>query len=278
MKILQETSLSYLISLIKSKLNLKFDKAGGEITGNVKIDNTLTLNIDYPNYDSGIYFQQGLDDNVGTTLTLGGYKYGQDKTQYKVVLRNIADPKDASDAATKQYVEMEIDRRQPVVIYDVTEGLKVPGSLVDGFYTEGVGLVTTSQGEDTSKGTITKWNITGADFSQFKYLRVVYKRNSTDSGTTAEFNIPLDCLPIDGTGQKYFAAGAQSLAYGDRNRFNCIICGVDEVKTKFAVLQTFSLYGTTVTEINDIRVVRIEGIYKDANPYPIANHAEEVEF
>ena len=38
----------------------KYDKTGGEISGNVKVDGTLTLDIDDPDYDSGITFSKSL--------------------------------------------------------------------------------------------------------------------------------------------------------------------------------------------------------------------------
>lgn len=43
MKILQESSLSYLISLINNNLNLKLDKTGGEIDGNVNIEGNISF-------------------------------------------------------------------------------------------------------------------------------------------------------------------------------------------------------------------------------------------
>lgn len=80
----------------------KYDKIGGEISGNVKIDGTLTLDIDDPDYDSGITFSKSLDNNLGTILTLTGYA---DNTNYRPLIRNIHNPVNNYDAATKKYVD-----------------------------------------------------------------------------------------------------------------------------------------------------------------------------
>ena len=80
----------------------KYDKTGGEISGNVKIDGTLTLDIEDEDYDSGITFSKSLDNNLGTILTLTGYA---DNTNYRPVVRNIHNPVNNYDAATKKYVD-----------------------------------------------------------------------------------------------------------------------------------------------------------------------------
>ena len=73
MKYLNDTGTEHLIDKIKDDLELKYDKTGGEISGNVKIDGTLTLDIEDEDYDSGITFDKSLDTNVGTILSLNGY-------------------------------------------------------------------------------------------------------------------------------------------------------------------------------------------------------------
>lgn len=105
MKYLDLTGLTYFWSKIKSALALKYDKAGGEITGNVKVDGTFTLDIDDEDYDSGITFTKALDDNLGTVLTLTGYANGESPTNYKPVIRNIAEPHSSYDVANKKYVD-----------------------------------------------------------------------------------------------------------------------------------------------------------------------------
>ena len=90
---------------IANALDGKYDKTGGEITGNVKVDGTFTLDIEDEDYDSGISFTRTLDDNLGTTLTLTGYAGG---TNYRTLLRNIATPNSDYDAANKKYVDDHI--------------------------------------------------------------------------------------------------------------------------------------------------------------------------
>lgn len=84
----------------------KYDKTGGEITGNVKIDGTLTLDIEDEDYDSGITFTKALDDNLGTTLTLTGYANANgDNTNYRPIIRNVGTPNTSYDVANKKYVD-----------------------------------------------------------------------------------------------------------------------------------------------------------------------------
>ena len=90
---------------IKSRLSDKYDKSGGEITGNVKVDGTFTLDIEDEDYDSGITFNKALDDNLGTILTLNGYANGTTPTNYKPVIRNVAEPHSNYDVANKKYVD-----------------------------------------------------------------------------------------------------------------------------------------------------------------------------
>ena len=62
-----------LVNDFLTRLRAKFDKSGGEVTGDVKIDGNLTLDIPDEDYDSGIRFTKVLDNNLGTVLTLTGY-------------------------------------------------------------------------------------------------------------------------------------------------------------------------------------------------------------
>ena len=73
MKYFSENSFRYFWRRLKIRLDEKFDVAGGEITGNVKIDGSLTLDIEDEDYDSGITMIKSLDNNAGTVLTLTGY-------------------------------------------------------------------------------------------------------------------------------------------------------------------------------------------------------------
>lgn len=95
---------------LKNIFDTKYDKSGGEITGNVKIDGNLTLNIDDEDYDSGIRFTKSLDDNLGTVLTLNGYANGQEATNYKPVIRNVAEPNANYDVANKKYVDDHVSQ------------------------------------------------------------------------------------------------------------------------------------------------------------------------
>lgn len=84
----------------------KYDKTGGEITGNVKIDGNLTLDIEDEDYDSGITFTKALDDNLGTTLTLTGYANANgSNSNYRPIVRNIGTPSANYDVANKKYVD-----------------------------------------------------------------------------------------------------------------------------------------------------------------------------
>jgi len=108
--ILGNTGLTKLIQLVKSALDLKYDKTGGEITGNVKIDGAFTLGIPDEDYDAGIRFTKSLNDNLGTVLTLNGYANGQEATNYKPVIRNVAEPNANYDVANKKYVDDHVSQ------------------------------------------------------------------------------------------------------------------------------------------------------------------------
>ena len=104
-KIAALDAVTKLIQLIKAALNGKYDKTGGEITGDVKVDGSLTLDIEDEDYDAGIRFTKALDDNRGTILTLQGYANGATPTNYKPVIRNVAEPAQNYDVANKKYVD-----------------------------------------------------------------------------------------------------------------------------------------------------------------------------
>ena len=162
----------------------------------------------------------------------------------------------STQIATTQFVDRDFTRK-PVLIYDKTEKLLVAGTINSG--KDGAnGLINQSQGEGTSHA-ISSWNIEGMDLSEFRYIRVLFRRNNQSYAVTGEFNIPLDIDPV-GT-INIFVSGAAISAYGDRNRLNVINCAVDSTKSKFCVTQTFSLYGTMVTAVDELFVERIYGCY-----------------
>jgi len=105
MKYLNYAGLVYLWGKIKDALDLKYDTSGGEITGDVKVDGTFTLDIEDEDYDSGITFNKRLDDNLGTVLELNGYANGESATNYRPVIRNVAEPHSSYDVANKKYVD-----------------------------------------------------------------------------------------------------------------------------------------------------------------------------
>lgn len=111
-------TLSYFWQTMKALFALKYDKAGGEITGNVKVDGTLTLDIEDEDYDAGITFNKLLDNNAGTVLTLSGYANANgDNTNYRPVIRNIANPVNNYDAANKAYVDSQIVRPLSYLVF-----------------------------------------------------------------------------------------------------------------------------------------------------------------
>ena len=106
MKYLNDNGTDHLIDKIKIALDSKYDKSGGEITGNVKVDGTFTLDIPDEDYDSGITFTKALDNNLGTVLTLTGYaNTNNDNTNYKPIIRNVGTPNASYDVANKKYVD-----------------------------------------------------------------------------------------------------------------------------------------------------------------------------
>ena len=106
MKYLNDNGTDHLIDKIKIALDSKYDKSGGEITGNVKVDGTFTLDIPDEDYDSGITFTKALDNNLGTVLTLTGYaNANNNNTNYKPIIRNVGTPNASYDVANKKYVD-----------------------------------------------------------------------------------------------------------------------------------------------------------------------------
>lgn len=122
----KDGGLKYALLKLKAKLDallaLKYDKTGGEITGNVKIDGTLTLDIDDPDYDSGITFDKSLDTNSGTILSLNGYANGNENTNYRPVIRNVANPVNNYDVANKAYVDAQVVRPKTYLVLLANDG------------------------------------------------------------------------------------------------------------------------------------------------------------
>ena len=88
-------------ALLNGKVN-----STNSVVDHVKAINGATLDIDDPDYDSGITFMPSLDTNLGTILTLAGYANANNSnTAYKPILRNIGTPNSNYDAATKKYVD-----------------------------------------------------------------------------------------------------------------------------------------------------------------------------
>lgn len=104
-KIFGVNSLTYLWGKLKEMFAAKYDKSGGDISGDVKVYGNFTLDIEDEDYDSGIRFEQALTDNDGTVLTLRGYANGESATNYRPKIRNIGDPAQAYDVANKKYVD-----------------------------------------------------------------------------------------------------------------------------------------------------------------------------
>lgn len=88
---------------------MKYLSRNNEFAGDVKIDGILTLDIDDPDYDSGITFNKTLDTNLGTILTATGYANANgSNTNYKPIIRNIGTPSQNYDVANKKYVDDNI--------------------------------------------------------------------------------------------------------------------------------------------------------------------------
>ena len=67
-----------------------------------KIYGDFILNIDDPDYDSGINFTRSIDTNLGTILILNGYT---GNTNYKPIIRNVGTCINDYDVANKKYVD-----------------------------------------------------------------------------------------------------------------------------------------------------------------------------
>jgi len=116
------TRLTRFWSFISTKLNGKYDKTGGEISGNVKIDGNLTFDIEDEDYDAGIRAAASLDDNLGTIFTLTGYANGQEATSYRPLIRNIREPSNNYDAANKKYVDDHVGLPNYHLVFLNTDG------------------------------------------------------------------------------------------------------------------------------------------------------------
>lgn len=97
--------LMYLGQKIKSLLQLKYDKTGGEISGDVKIDGSLTFDIDDLDYDAGVVVTNSITNANGTVMYLEGYIDSSGHTSYRPVIRNIGNPTQDYDAVNKKYVD-----------------------------------------------------------------------------------------------------------------------------------------------------------------------------
>ena len=83
----------------------KYDKTGGEISGNVKVDGSITWDIEDEDYDAGIRTYGELTNNEGPVLNFIGYANGEEPTNYKPVIRNVGTPTNDYDVANKKYVD-----------------------------------------------------------------------------------------------------------------------------------------------------------------------------
>lgn len=92
-------------AVARESINQKYEKAGGLISGNVKIDGELSQVIRDEDYDAGVKINSTLNNNLGTVITLTGYA---DNTTYKPVIRNVAEPSNNYDVANKKYVDEHV--------------------------------------------------------------------------------------------------------------------------------------------------------------------------
>lgn len=148
----------------------KYDKTGGTISGDVKVEGTFTIDIDDEDYDAGITASGELNDNLGTILTLQGYA---GSTQYKALVRNIATPNSNYDAANKKYVDDNV----VVPTYHLVE-------------------LNTDWSVKTKASTLTYATVSSnlTDPKEADYLDII-KETSTGSNVFIRFHAP--CVGID---------------------------------------------------------------------------------
>lgn len=287
-KLLNGSGLSYLWNKIVARFNLKQDKltAGTNITidANNEISATapdeVFIGTTTPTGDETVWINPSAVDTMGFVPSGGTQGQLLSKSSatdfdtqwmtpnYELVSNKINSwsataspdkyPSEALVTGTFNYITANYTHN-PVLIYDKTNKMHVAGTVGSG-KDDANGLINQGQGEGTSHN-ITSWNIEGMDLSEFRYIRVVFRRNNSSYAVTGEFNIPLDGDPVDNSGINIYVSGTSMAAYGDRNRLIVIGCAVDSTKSKFCVTQTITLYGTMVTATNEIFVERIYGCY-----------------
>lgn len=112
------------------------------------------------------------------------------------------------------------------------------------------------------------WQLTGLDFSPYKYVKIYSKsgRGSTNAGTTPAIvlEMQLDAVAADTTHGGHFIGSALVQKPNDANRYCSLTCAISADKTSFCVLRQTSLYGTAATTNNDIGadVYKIVGYYE----------------
>ncbi len=189
--------------------------------------------------------------------TLSNFQRLSEKVQSVISNQTSVDAYPSAKAVYDEFIP------RPVEIYNKNDGLLVEGTIASK-HTAGKGLSavqTTSQNVDAGD-----WNLTGLNLKPFKSLKIVYLRDEKNTGTTAEFRLPLD-YPI--RDNAYFCAAGQSVTFGDRNRVNyCQVVvngsGYAEgtpAKSCLCFLNGASLYGTAVTTVSSIYIVKIYGCY-----------------
>lgn len=102
---------------ISNLLGYKYDKSGGEISGDVKVDGAFALKIEDEDYDAGIRVLRSLDNNLGAIVQFQGYA---NNSNYRPIIRGIHDPDNQYDAANKKYVDevVVIPTYHLVVLHD----------------------------------------------------------------------------------------------------------------------------------------------------------------
>ena len=121
-----------------------------------------------------------------------------------------------------------------------------------------------------TSGTISStWDLTNLDLSPYKYIKAFIKgsdNTNSDTNLTSPIivTIPLDAGIIAG-GATYFTGSGISAGANNHNRMWISFCAVDDTKTKFQLIRTISLYGTTGTDASNSGryLYRIEGWYDD---------------